>query len=151
MVMFYRLLEDSKAIYIVQEVGGSKSLSEFVREGKDKRLTENEARPLFRQLVSGMRYLHKLHVCHRDLKLTNILIDDDVNLKLIDFGFSAIGNGIFKTYCGTPSYMAPELVKKLEYSGKAVDIWAIGVILYKMVTGDYPFGSNFFGLLKKNR
>lgn len=62
-------------------------------------------------------------------------------LKLIDFGFSMFASRKFRTYCGTPSYMSPELVKKEEYDGIGVDLWSIGVILFKMVTGEYPFGS----------
>lgn len=138
---YYRLLEDTKAIYIAQEIGGAISLSEFVRRCEDKKLKENDARIQFKQLVSAVRYIHNLKICHRDLKLTNILINEEGELKLIDFGFSTIANRQFKTYCGTPSYMSPELVKKIEYEGIAVDLWAMGVILYKMVTGDYPFGS----------
>lgn len=138
---YYRILEDSKAIYIVQEIGGEISLSEFVRQGKNKKLGEHDARILFKQLINSVKYLHDLKVCHRDLKLTNILVNEQTDLKLIDFGFSTIANRYFKTYCGTPSYMSPELVKKMEYDGIAVDLWAMGVIQYKMVTGDYPFGS----------
>jgi serine/threonine protein kinase len=91
-VKFYRLLEDSKAIYIVQEIGGNMSLSEFVRHGKDKKLEEADARQLFKELVSSTTYLHSLKICHRDLKLTNILINGKGRLKLIDFGFSTISN-----------------------------------------------------------
>ena len=87
-VKFYRLLEDSKAIYIVQEIGGNMSLSEFVRHGKDKKLEEADARQLFKELVSSTTYLHSLKICHRDLKLTNILINGKGRLKLIDFGFA---------------------------------------------------------------
>lgn len=138
---YYRLLEDAKAIYIAQEIGGAISLSEFVRRCEDKKLKENDARIQFKQLISAVSYCHDLRICHRDLKLTNILINEEGELKQIDFGFSTIANRMFKTYCGTPSYMSPELVKKHEYEGIAVDLWAMGVILYKMVTGDYPFGS----------
>ena len=138
---YYRILEDAKAIYIIQEIGGEISQSEYTRNGKNKKLAESDARVLFKQLVSSVKYLHEFKVCHRDLKLTNILVNEESDIKLIDFGFSTIANRYFKTYCGTPSYMSPELVKKMEYDGIAVDLWAMGVILYKMVTGDYPFGS----------
>ena len=75
--------------------------------------------------------------------MTNILIQNDSkkNLKLIDFGFSSLNKKTFSTYCGTPSYMAPELVKKKLYDGILVDLWALGITLFKIVTGDYPFGS----------
>jgi serine/threonine protein kinase len=76
---YERLIEDNKALYIVQEVGGHVSLSEFVRQGRGKKLDENEARELFNQLISAVGYLHELGICHRDLKLTNILINDEGN------------------------------------------------------------------------
>jgi serine/threonine protein kinase len=137
----WRVIEDSKNVFLIQEVAGKKALSDVIRAGNNKRLSEDDARPFFRQLTSAVSYVHALGICHRDLKMTNILISEKKNLKLIDFGFSTLNRANFRTYCGTPSYMAPELVKKMEYDGIQVDIWAIGVILYKMVTGDYPFGS----------
>mgnify|MGYP000293908935 CR=1 FL=1 len=76
---YERLLEDNKALYIVQDACGHVSLSEFVRQGRGKRLDENEARELFNQVISTVGYLHELGICHRDLKLTNILINDEGN------------------------------------------------------------------------
>lgn len=88
-----------------------------------------------------MRYLHEIQVCHRDIKLENIIIDERSNLKLIDFGFSVCTppESKLKVFCGTPSYMAPEIVLKKEYSGFATDVWAMGVVLHLLLTGSYPF------------
>lgn len=88
-----------------------------------------------------MKYLHGLNICHRDLKLENILIDERNNVKLIDFGFSVCSSPDqkLKIFCGTPSYMAPEIVQKKDYSGFATDIWSLGILLYVMLTGNYPF------------
>ena len=82
-----------------------------------------------------------MQICHRDLKLENILIDDRNNVKLIDFGFSVCTpiDSKLKVFCGTPSYMAPEIVVKKDYNGFASDIWSLGVILYLLLTGVYPF------------
>ena len=86
--------------------------------------------------------MHGRGISHRDLKLTNILIDKDQKIKIIDFGFADNTGRILHAYCCTPSYMAPEIICKKEYRGIDVGIWAIGVVLYKLLTGEYAFGSN---------
>jgi MAP/microtubule affinity-regulating kinase len=75
------------------------------------------------------------------LKLENILIDDRNNVKIIDYGFSVYqpDDGKLKIFCGTPSYMAPEIIQKKEYSGFATDVWALGIILFVMLAGMFPF------------
>ena len=98
-------------------------------------------RRMFRQIAEAMEYLHSLNICHRDIKLDNILIENRTNnIKIIDFGFSVIcGNQKLKIFCGTPSYMSPEIVQKRDYEGKPVDMWALGVLLFAMLTGTFPF------------
>ena len=84
--------------------------------------------------------MHARGIAHRDLKLDNILLNVD-KVKIIDFGFAAFckeGEKL-KIFCGTPSYMAPELVRKAEYDGRQVDMWALGVLLFVMLTGTFPF------------
>ena len=79
---------------------------------------------------------------HRDVKLDNILIEEGTRMvKLIDFGFSVLSapNQRLKVFCGTPSYMAPEITRKSDYEGRPVDIWALGVLLFVMITGQFPF------------
>ena len=85
--------------------------------------------------------MHAENICHRDIKLENILISDRGKVKIIDFGFSVhVEDGQkLKVFCGTSSYMAPEIVKKHDYSGFASDIWALGIVLYVMLTGRFPF------------
>ena len=95
-----------------------------------------------------------MNIIHRDIKLDNILIDEKTKMvKLIDFGFSVILNNNMtrlKIFCGTPSYMSPEITRKHEYDGKPVDVWALGVLLYVMITGTSPFkGTNEADLFKK--
>ena len=79
--------------------------------------------------------------CHRDLKLENILVSDRQRVKIIDFGFGIRSpeDVMLKIFCGTSSYMAPEIVRKLEYNGFKADVWALGVVLYVMLTGRFPF------------
>lgn len=109
-------------------------------------MPELEAKFLWKQVVQGIYYCHARNVTHRDVKLENILLDETKQrVKLIDFGFSTCipHEKKIKLFCGTPSYMAPEIVAKSEYSGPPADIWALGVLLFALLCGKFPFkGSN---------
>ena len=129
---------------------GSKTLSKFCRSRPNKRLTNDEAKYIFRQVVLGVKHMHNLGFCHRDLKMTNILINRDGLVKIIDFGFACPADQKLRMYCGTPSYMAPEMVMKRSYMGMPMDIWALAVVLYKLLTGEYAFGRKIERILKKN-
>jgi len=84
--------------------------------------------------------MHGKAVCHRDIKLDNIIFDEEtLCVKIIDFGFALNSKEPLKVFCGTPSYMSPEIVGKRDYSGQAADIWAVGVVLYVLLTGMLPF------------
>lgn len=124
------------------EMAGENTLSRFTRKKTLKRLSNNEAGFVFNQVCRGIEYLHNNNICHRDLKMTNILIDFKHRVKIVDFGFATSANNYHKMYCGTPSYMAPEIILKRSYLGSAVDIWSLGVVLFKLLTGEYPFGCN---------
>ena len=84
------------------------------------------------------------------MKLENVLLSDDKKIKIIDFGFSVPieADRQLSTFCGTPSYMAPELAGKKDYSGLEVDIWALGVLLYAILSGNFPYRGIFYFLLK---
>ncbi len=91
--------------------------------------------------MSGIEYLHKIKVCHRDLKPENLLLDDNKNIKIVDFGLSntyKVGETL-KTACGSPCYAAPEMIAGKRYHGLGADIWSSGVILYAMACGYLPF------------
>ena len=88
----------------------------------------------------GVREIHNKGYCHRDLKVTNMLIDQNSQVKIIDFGFACKADKMLNMYCGTRSYMPPELVNKFQYYGKPMDMWSLGVVLFKLLVGDYPFG-----------
>jgi len=94
-----------------------------------------------------LAYLHDNDIVHRDLKLDNILIDpaDGNRVKIIDFGFSikASSEQRLSLFCGTPHYMDPDISRKKEYNGHAADVWALGVILFILLTGKLPFFGDF--------
>ncbi|XP_037679637.1 serine/threonine-protein kinase MARK2-like [Choloepus didactylus] len=138
-VQLYEVMETEKALCIVMEyASGGELFEHLVVHGS---MTEKEARDKFRQIVSAVQYCHQKYVVHRDLKLENLLLDADMNIKISDFGFSnelRFGEKLH-TFCGSPPYAAPELFQGQEYDGQAVDVWSLGVILYTMVTGSLPF------------
>lgn len=104
-------------------------------------LSEPFAHNIFVQLLDALDYLHSKSIYHRDLKLDNIMLDKSGKVTLIDFGFAIIvnNNEPISSFCGTPNYMAPEIYQRKKYSGAATDIWALTVILYKLVVGEFPF------------
>jgi serine/threonine protein kinase len=123
------------------ELCGHNTLSTFAREqGGTGRLPEDICYKIFAQIVAGVDFMHQLNFAHRDLKMTNILIDNNLVVKIIDFGFACNSGKIQNMYCGTPSYMPPEIVQRSSYLSKPVDVWTLGCVLYKLVTGEYPFG-----------
>jgi serine/threonine protein kinase len=104
--------------------------------------TEAECARLFYQLMSAIEYMHTQEISHRDIKMENILIEARTGkVKVIDFGFSCQCKDRLKIFCGTPSYMSPEIVSKKEYYGGPADIWACGVLLYTLLCGTFPFKS----------
>lgn len=97
---------------------------------------------IFTQLVGAVTYVHNQQCVHRDLKLENILLDKNENVKLCDFGFTREYEGkasYLQTFCGTVCYSAPEMLKGEKYAGEKVDVWSLGVILYALLTGELPF------------
>lgn len=114
----------------------------YIKTFENRRIPENDVRYIFKQIVEGINYLHLNNFVHRDIKLENILINKkNKDVKIIDFGFSVCVQADKKLcmFCGTPSYMAPEIVSKQEYNGKYVDVWALGILLYTMLCGKFPF------------
>lgn len=145
-VKLYEVLASRTKIFIVLElITGGELFDKIVAEG---RFDENTARYYFRQLIKGVKYCHGQGVCHRDLKPENLLLDQNANLKISDFGLSALYTGsaddegratLLHTTCGTPNYVAPEVLNDKGYDGRAADIWSSGVILYVLLAGFLPF------------
>lgn len=141
---FKGLVEDRKRVYFVLEHCGISTLGHYVRKNEARKLTELQAKQVFMPIVKAIAYLHEKGFSHRDVKLTNILIGEGgENVKLIDFGFADFSNVVHTSYCGTPAYMAPEIVEKRTHYGPPCDVWALGVILFKLIVGEYPFGGRF--------
>ncbi|XP_067932439.1 NUAK family SNF1-like kinase 1 [Watersipora subatra] len=146
-VQILEVFENKDKIILVQEFADGGELYDYI-SSKGK-LTEKEARLLFRQIVSAVHYLHENGVVHRDLKLENILLDRHGMIKLADFGLSNTWqhNKLLKTYCGSPLYASPEIVNGRPYYGPEVDCWSLGVLLYTLVYGAMPFdGTDLYKL-----
>ncbi|XP_049641727.1 hormonally up-regulated neu tumor-associated kinase [Suncus etruscus] len=142
------ILETENSYYLVMELCPGGNLMHKIYE--KKRLEEAEARRYIRQLISAVEHLHRAGVVHRDLKIENLLLDEDNNIKLIDFGLSNCAGILghsdpFSTQCGSPAYAAPELLARKKY-GPKIDVWSIGVNMYAMLTGTLPFTVEPFSL-----
>lgn len=129
-----------KIFFVMEYVRGGEL---FAKVAKGK-LKEDLARKYFQQLVSAVDFCHSRGVSHRDLKPENLLLDDNEDLKVSDFGLSALpeqlwNDGLLHTQCGTPAYVAPEVLRKKGYDGAKADIWSCGVILFVLLAGYLPF------------
>jgi len=138
-VKLFSYFEDSNFVYVVLELCRKKSLMELHK--RRQAITEPETRYFMKQILLGCLYLHENNIIHRDLKLGNIFLNDDLEIKLGDFGLATIidYNGEKKkTLCGTPNYIAPEVLGKKGHSFE-VDVWSLGCILYTLLVGKPPF------------
>ena len=141
-IRIYETIETSQYILIIMEHISGGDLLSFVK--KRTKLSEKTAKYIFRQLITALKHIHSHNIVHRDIKLDNILIDLNNNIKLCDFGVSKqIHKGmLLKDKCGTPAYIAPEILSSDNdngYEGPPVDMWSSGVVLYAMLSGTVPF------------
>ncbi|XP_076881315.1 CBL-interacting protein kinase 32-like [Bidens hawaiensis] len=142
----------TKIFIVLEFVTGGELFDKIVNHG---RMQEDEARKYFQQLINAVDYCHSRGVYHRDLKPENLLLDASGNLKVSDFGLSALSqqvrdDGLLHTTCGTPNYVAPEVLNDRGYDGATADLWSCGVILFVLLAGYLPFDdSNLINLYKK--
>ena len=137
----YEVIDSSKYLYLVLEYIKGISLLEVIKLEKYHYIEQHKAIKLFLQIVKGISYCQSKNINHRDIKLENILVIKDDIVKIIDFGFSVKGSkdSYQKLFCGTPSYMPPEIVNKEKYIAQYSDVWSLGVLLYTMLYGRFPF------------
>ncbi|KAL2250330.1 CBL-interacting protein kinase 2 [Sesamum indicum] len=151
-VQLYEVMASKAKIYFVMEYVRGGELFNKVAKGKMK---EDAARRYFQQLISAVDFCHSRGVYHRDLKPENLLLDENGDLKISDFGLSAFAeskrqDGLLHTTCGTPAYVAPEVINRRGYDGSKADIWSCGVILFVLLAGHLPFhDSNLMEMYRK--
>jgi serine/threonine protein kinase len=148
---FFLSSEDTDNYYLVMEFVEHGNLLEYVNE--NGRLSEDQARRYFAELISVLDYLHnEKRVAHRDLKCENLLLDRHNNIRVIDFGLSNVftqESPTLQTACGSPAYVAPEMISGQPYT-QAADIWSSGIVLFAISTGYLPFDDeNLQRLLQK--
>lgn len=144
----YQVIETNKTICLILEYCPGLDLISYLRQ-KGK-LNEESGRSIFIQLIDILDYLSKFKIAHRDIKLDNIIINEEGTIKLVDFGLSNFYNNILQTACGSPSYVAPEIINNEFYNPLKSDIWSCGIVLYSLIAGKLPFeGENENELYKK--
>lgn len=136
------VFENKKYFFFVMDYAEEGDILQLLKEKGP--LTEDFARYLVIQVIEGLKHCHKRGVLHRDIKLDNVLLASDYVAKVCDFGVSCIlkkGQVLYEQ-CGTPAYIAPEVISGDGYSSFQPDLWNMGIMLYAMVTGTVPFKSN---------
>lgn len=140
-VKLYGWFEDEEVIYLVLEYIPGKDLGKFF---KDKSPDRRTVKKIGKQVVKALMYIHRKNVIHRDLKLGNILIDNDLNIKITDFGLCALKQDEFDTFSsnlGTARFISPEMISGYSYN-ESCDVWSLGVVLFKLLTGKHPFNGS---------
>ena len=142
-VHFEHYFEDSENVYFLLELCQNQSLNELMK--RRKTLTELEVQCYAVQIIKALKYLHSHRIIHRDLKLGNLFLTDKMELKVGDFGLATkldFEGERKRTVCGTPNYIAPEILDGKTGHSYEVDIWSFGVILYTLIVGKPPFETN---------
>ena len=139
-VRLHAIVETSCFIHVVMEVAeGGELFDHIVKAGC---YSETNARHVMRQLLEALRHLHGMGITHRDIKPENILCTDanGLDIKLADFGLSSLAeaSSMMRSQCGTPIYMAPEMLQRRPY-GAGVDVWSAGIVMYTVLSGTLPF------------
>ena len=138
-VQLYEILQTVQHIFIVMEYCEGKDLMDYILS--KNHLTEYESLKYFQQLINALFYLHSQNISHRDVKIDNMLLDKNKNLKLVDFGLSTkySDDNLLDQPCGTVVYAAPEVLDGNEYHGMLADVWSSGIVLFGMTSGYLPF------------
>nr|XP_001337548.3 serine/threonine-protein kinase NIM1-like [Danio rerio]XP_021324738.1 serine/threonine-protein kinase NIM1-like [Danio rerio] len=151
LLQLFEVLETPSRLYLILEFAGGGDLHTRISSGG--KLTDLESKIVFAQILSAVKYMHENNIIHRDLKAENVLYTTNGCIKVADFGFSTKVNNrnqALDTFCGSPPYAAPELFKDDSYIGPPVDVWAMGVLLFFMVTGSLPFRADTVPKLRQS-
>ena len=140
-IQMYGYFYDSEKLYLVMEYCGENGdMFKLLRNRNS--LEYNLVKKYIRQVAMAVEHLHRMDIIHRDIKPENILIDNDDNIKLCDFGWSVCNKDKRRgTFCGTLDYLSPEMCENKIYD-KGVDVWCIGVLCYELICGDTPFDTS---------
>ncbi|KAG5190064.1 putative serine/threonine kinase, partial [Tribonema minus] len=141
-VRLVEVLKSSRNLFLVSALAEGGDL--FDKMASQEAFDETAARRHFSQMLEGVSYCHSRGICHRDLKPENVLLDAEGNVQITDFGFSRTfleEGAVLQMYtrCGTPNYIAPEVISGRGYRGPPADVWSLGVILYAIMAGSLPF------------
>ena len=140
-VKLYGWFEDEEVIYLVLEYVSGKDLGKYFRDRLPEKST---VKKITKQLVKALMYMHRKKVIHRDIKLGNILIDENLDIKVTDFGLCALKRDtydMFNSHLGTARFISPEMILGDEYN-ESCDVWSLGIVLFKLLTGEHPFNGS---------
>ncbi|XP_010187018.1 PREDICTED: serine/threonine-protein kinase SIK2, partial [Mesitornis unicolor] len=148
-IKLYQVMETKSMLYLVTEFAKNGEIFDYL--ASHGRLSESEARRKFWQILSAVEYCHGRKIVHRDLKAENLLLDNNMNIKIADFGFGNFyeSGEPLTTWCGSPPYAAPEVFEGQQYEGPQLDIWSMGVVLYVLVCGALPFDGPTLPILRQ--
>lgn len=147
-VRLLEVLREEDNIYLILEFVGGGELFDYIM-GRG-RINEKMGRKFFRQMVSAVGHCHQNGICHRDIKPENLILDEEGNVKINDFGLSNFytPGSLLSSFCGSPIYAAPEIMAEKKYHGPSADVWSLGIVLYAMVVGQLPWRMDERGIIR---